>query len=111
MRRRGGRSNSGMATSQIKFLDFRVGFDFLRIALLEDGAVVHHRDGFNDPQRHIHVVLDDDVADMGRQRGQDLDQLGALGRRQAGGGLVEQDEARRAGQGQRDFKLALLAVD
>ena len=34
----------------------------------------------------------------------------ALPGRQAGGGLVEQDEARRAGQRQRDLELALLAV-
>ena len=34
----------------------------------------------------------------------------ALGRRQARGGLVEQDEARRAGERERDLELALLAV-
>ena len=43
-------------------------------------------------------------------RGEDLDELGALERREAGGGLVEQDEARRAGQRQRDLQLTLLAV-
>ena len=31
-------------------------------------------------------------------------------RREAGGGLVEQDEARRAGERQRDLELTLLAV-
>ncbi len=34
----------------------------------------------------------------------------ALGRRQAGGRFVEQDEARRAGERQRDLELALLAI-
>ena len=33
-----------------------------------------------------------------------------FGRRQAGGRLVEQDEARRAGERQRDLELALLAI-
>ena len=46
----------------------------------------------------------------GGQRGEDLDQLGAFGRRQPGGRFVEQDEARRAGERQRDLELALLAV-
>ena len=38
------------------------------------------------------------------------DQLAPLGRRQAGGRLVEQDQARRAGQRHADLELALLAV-
>ena len=33
-----------------------------------------------------------------------------LGRREPGGRLVEQDEARRAGERERDLELALLAV-
>src|ERR687897_598793 len=35
---------------------------------------------------------------MGRQRGQDLHELGTLRRREAGGGLVEQNEARSGGK-------------
>ncbi len=82
----------------------------MRRAFLEDAAVVHHRDALDDAQRHVHVVLDDDVADMGGQRGEDRDQIAALGRRQARRRFVEQDEARRAGERQRDFELPLLAV-
>ena len=37
-------------------------------------------------------------------------QLPALAGRQAGGGLVEEDEARRARQRHADLELALLAV-
>ena len=99
-----------MAASQIDLLHLRVVLDLLRRALLEQPAVVHHRDIVGDAQRDVEVVLDDDVADMARQRLQDLDEVAALGRRQAGGRLVEQDEARRAGQRQRDLELALLAV-
>ena len=61
-------------------------------------------------QRHVEIVLDDDVADMVRQRVEDRDQIAPLGRRQSGRRLVEQDEARRAGQRQRHFELPLLAV-
>jgi hypothetical protein len=57
-------------------------------------AVVHHRHAFGDAQRHVHVVLDDDVADMAGQAGQDLDQFRPFGGRQARGRFVEQDEAR-----------------
>ena len=99
-----------MAASEIKLLHFGIGLDLLRRAFLEDAAIVHHRHALDDAQRDVHVVLDDDVADMRGQRGQDLDQLAALGRRQARGRLVEQDEARRAGERERDFELPLLAV-
>ncbi len=64
----------------------------------------------DDAQRHVEIVLDDDVADMFRQRVEDGDEVAPLGRRQAGRRLVEQDEARRAGQRQRDLQLPLLAV-
>ena len=47
---------------------------------------------------------------MGRQRGQDRDQIAALGRRQTRRRLVEKYKARRAGERERDFKLALLAM-
>jgi hypothetical protein len=99
-----------MGASEIKLLDLGIGLDFLRRPFLEDAAIVHHRHALDDAQRHIHVVLDDDVADMAGQRRQDFHQLAALGWRQAGGRFVEQDEARRTGERERDLQLALLAV-
>ena len=45
-----------------------------------------------------------------RQAPEQRHQLGALAGRQAGGGLVEQDQARRAGERHADLELALLAV-
>ena len=45
-----------------------------------------------------------------RQRGEQRHQLGALAGRQARGRLVEQDQARRAGERHADLELALLAV-
>src|SRR6201998_228991 len=47
---------------------------------------------------------------MPRQRSQYLYEFAALGRRQAGGRFVEQDEARRAGKREGDFKLTLLTM-
>ncbi len=99
-----------MTAAQIQFLHLGIGLDLVRRAFLEDAAVVHHRHALDDAQRDVHVVLDDDVADMGGKRGQDGDEIAALGRRQARRRLVEQNEARRAGERQRDFELALLAV-
>src|SRR5262245_40772953 len=101
---------SAMAASEVKFLHLVVGLDLLRPALLEDAAVVQHGHALDHAQRHVHVVLNDDEADVLRHRGEDLDQLGALLGREAGGRLVEQDEAGRAGQRQGDLELALLAV-
>src|SRR3546814_14366701 len=47
---------------------------------------------------------------MRRQRLQDVDEVAPLAGRQSGGGLVEEDEARCAGQRQGDLQLALLAM-
>ena len=47
---------------------------------------------------------------MWPERGQDMDQIATLRRRQARRRLVEQDEARRAGERERDLELALLAI-
>ena len=99
-----------MAASEVEFLHLGIGLDLVRLAFLEDAAVVHHRHGLGHPQRDIHVVFDDDEADMGRQIGQDRDEVAPFGRRQTRGRLVEQDEARRAGERQGDLELALLAV-
>ena len=46
----------------------------------------------------------------GGQGLQDIHQVGALARRQSRCRLVEQDQARRARQGERDLELPLLAV-
>ena len=61
-------------------------------------------------KRDVEVVLDDDEAHVRGQRREQRHQLAALAGRQAGGGLVEQDQPRRAGQRHADLELALLAV-
>ena len=44
------------------------------------------------------------------QAGEDVHELAPLGGREPGGGLVEQDEARRPRERERDLELALLAI-
>ena len=77
---------------------------------LQHAAVVHHGDRLDHAQRDVEVVLDQHEAHVRRQRAQQRHQLAPLGRRQAGGRLVEQDQPRRAGQRHADLELALLAV-
>ena len=63
-----------------------------------------------DPQRDVHVVLDDDEAHVAGQVRQDLDEFAPLGRRQSGRRLVEQHEARGSCERERDLQLALLPI-
>src|SRR5260370_38990448 len=99
-----------MTASEVEFLHFRIRLDFSRRTFLEDAAVVHHRHALDYATRAVHVVCDDDVADVRREGGEDLDEFGPLGRRKPGGRLVEQYEARRARKRQGDRELTLLAV-
>jgi hypothetical protein len=55
-------------------------------------------------------VLDDDVAHVDWQRAEQRNQLAPLGGREASGGLVEQNEARRPGQRHANLELSLLAM-
>ena len=97
-----------MATTEIQLLHFGIRLNLARRAFLEDGplCIIVTLD---DAERDIHVVLDDDVADVARQRGEDRDQIAALMRRETRRRLVEQNKARRAGERERDLELPLLA--
>ena len=56
------------------------------------------------------VVLDEQHRDVARQAGDDLEQLGALVARHAGGRLVEQQHARAQRERERDLEQALAAI-
>jgi hypothetical protein len=71
---------------------------------------VHHRHARRGAHRDLEVVLDQQEAHVRRQRREQRDQLAPLGRREPRCGLVEEDQARRAGQRHADLELALLAV-
>jgi hypothetical protein len=99
-----------MPPPEINALNLRIGLDFVRTAFFEDTAIIHDRDALNNAERNIEVVLDDDIADVARERLKDLDQLAALRWRQTGCGFVEQDEARRTCERDANFQLTLLSI-
>src|SRR5690349_25071218 len=76
----------------------------------EDLAVVEAGDVIDEPERELHVVLDQDERQLARQRADQLGHGRALGGREAGGGLVEEQQARAPGERERELELALLAV-
>ena len=71
---------------------------------------MQHRNFVGDVEHHVHVVLDQQDRELGIELHQKLGHLGRFARRQAGGGLVEQQDFRIAGEAEHDFELALLAV-
>ena len=81
--------------------DEAVGDD---LAVVQDGDAVGEREG------DVHVVLDHQQRDGGIELLEERRHGVGLRRREARGGLVEQQELGRAGQGQGDLELALLAV-
>src|ERR1700744_5073155 len=99
-----------MPRSEVDGLYLLVVLELLRRAFREDAAVVHHRHEARNSQGDVEIVLDDDVADIGRQRVENSDEIASFRRRQTSGRLVEKDESRRARERQRDLELPLLAV-
>ena len=91
-------------------LHLDVALDLRRAAVLEHPRVVHDGHVVHHAQRDVEVVLDEHEAHVRRQAAEQRHQLRALGGREPGGRLVEQDQARRAGEGHADLELALLAV-
>jgi hypothetical protein len=87
-----------------------VGPDLGRRALDDDAAVVHHRHALRDPQRHIHVVLDEDQRHVAFKGQQQLREREPLAAREARGRLVEHHDLRVAGARHPHLELALLAV-
>ena len=74
-------------------------------------AVVEHRHPVADAHDELDVVLDEEDGDAGVADAADaLDQVLPLGRVHAGGGLVEQQQARLGGQGAGDLHQPLLPV-
>ena len=61
-----------MLATEIDFLDLGIVLDLLGGPLLQDASIMHHRHALRDPQRDVEIVLDDDVADVGRQRGENV---------------------------------------
>jgi hypothetical protein len=77
---------------------------------IDDLAEVEHGDAIGDVEDDVHVVLDEENGQAGVETAKKPAHLGRLARRQAGHGLVEQEDPGIAGQAEHDLELALLAV-
>ena len=96
--------------AEIDRLDARIAGHGRDVALGEDGAVDQHGDGLREVEDQVHVVLDEQDRDVGRQRADGLEDLLALAFGHARDRLVEQQHARLAGERERDLEQAALAV-
>ena len=106
--RRGGRGHVGLA--EIDLAHPRVAADCLRRAVRQHLPLVQHDHAARQPEDHFHVVLDEkdrhlrgEIADL-RQHPV------ALPRAHAGGGLVEEQEARPGSERERDLEEPPVAV-
>ena len=110
-RRWSGRSR-GRSLAQVGLDHPGVSADLVRGALGDLLAVVEHRDPVADAHDHPHVVLDeqDRDAQLPADAGDEVGHLAGLDRVHAGRRLVEQQEARLAGERAGDLQAALVAV-
>jgi hypothetical protein len=71
---------------------------------------MEHGDALGEVERHVHVVLDHHDRYVARDSGDEGQHVAALLERQAGEGLVEQQDAWVLGEGHGDLRAAALAV-
>ena len=81
-----------------------------RDAAREHRPVHQHRDPGREPEHEIHVVVDDQDADVGGQGVERVEDDVALGARHAGGRLVEQQHVRPEAERDRELDEALPPV-
>src|SRR5581483_2457915 len=102
--------NSGAVvfSAKVRLYDDRVVLDLRRRALRDLLAKVQHGDALAHLHDYRHVVLDEHDTDAEVADAPDVaGQLAALLLVAAGRRLVEQEHLRPAGEGARDFRLAL----
>ena len=98
------------AGAGIDLLHARVGAHLVGRAGHQHLALVHHGDALREAEHAVDVVLDDQHRDVG---GDVLDQVGdalALGRREAGERLVEQQHLRLGAERDAEIDQALPAI-
>ena len=81
-----------------------------RDALGEDDAFHHDGDALGEAKDHVHVVLDDEHADVLGQGPDRVENDVALGAGYAGGGLVEQQYLRLQSERDRELDQALATI-
>src|SRR5260370_2735607 len=98
------------AAAHIDGLDFGIVLDFVGRAVLEHPAIVQDRHPLDDTQGDVEIMLDQHVPHVGRESRQQRPQVSTLARQQPAGRLVEQNQARPAGQRHAALELAQLAL-
>src|SRR5579875_3172334 len=83
----------------------RVGCTFGDLAAVEQDG-----DAIGEAENHVHVVLDDDDGETGRDAPQETHGIGSFGRAHARGRLVEQQDLRLRRQGQPDLEPPFFAI-
>jgi len=75
-------------------------------ALAEHLSLHQHGDPLREAEHQVHVVFDDEDGDLRGQAVEHLENARGLERRDAGGGLVEQEDLRLQAERDRDLELA-----
>src|SRR5574341_1801335 len=96
--------------TEVDLRDARADDDLAPCALDDDLAVVEHGDALGEGERHVHVVLDHQHGDLPWDGGEHRLQVAALLPREPGERFVQEEQARRLGQGHGDLEAPLLAV-
>src|SRR5499426_767250 len=103
-------SASAMPLPEVDLVHAPVGADLGRRSLAQYLALHQYRDPLREAEHDVHVVLDDEDRDVGRQRVEHLQDPLRFERRHAGRGLVEQQHLGLEPERDGDFDQALLAV-
>ena len=96
--------------AEVRRLDLGVLLDLGRLALRDDAALVEHGDPVGERQHLVDVVIDQDDRERAVKRADQVGDPPALVGREAGERLVEQEQLRARGEGDRDLEQPLIAV-
>src|SRR5665213_566618 len=103
-------SSAMLCLAQIHLLDPCILGNFLGRSFCQYATANQDRNSFSESKDQIHVVLDEQYGDLARKTRDNLEKLSTFRRRDTGGWLVKQKEARPRSQGQRDFQNALFSI-
>ena len=99
-----------MGTPEIDFLNARIAADCVRISFDQHPAFMQTGDVVGEPERQIHVMLDQDDGERTRECADHVGDDVALCRREAGGRFIEQYLLGLHDDLKRLLELALLSI-
>ena len=71
---------------------------------------MEHGDALRERERHVHIVLDEQDGDSRIERFEERSHRDALGRREPGHGLIEQEQPRPSGKREGNLETPLIAI-